>query len=85
VEVDATSRAPCIEANLVGHNGAALRAADDLAEARHVDVLGAVLRGKAARALWRARLRRGSWLRRLWPPIAIVILVAALTVLPVAH
>jgi len=73
-----------IEPNLFFDHGAALCASDHLAEARHVDVARAVLRN-ATRAGGRARLRRGTRCLRGRLSIAIVVVIAALTVFAVAH
>src|SRR5258705_2261977 len=84
VEIGAAPGAPRIEPDIGRHGIAALRAAHDLAEARHVEVLRAVLRdasssGGRTRLRWCSRRRRRRGL-------AFIVLVAALPVLPfVAH
>src|SRR5258705_5068499 len=84
VEIGAAPRGPRIEPDVGRTGSAALRGAHDLAEARHVEVLRAVLRD-ASSSGGRTRLRWFSR-RRLRRARAFIVLVAALPVLPfVAH
>src|SRR6188474_3042161 len=84
MKIVAASWAPRVETNLRRDRVATLRAADDLAKARHVDVLRRVLRD-ATSARRRAGLLRFAR-RRLRCALPISILITALPVLPViAH
>src|SRR5688572_15423088 len=77
-------RATALESDVGRDDRAALRAADHLAVARHVDVSRAILRDSpctSRRTRLRCRALR-SWSGRALP---VVVLIAALTVLPVAH
>jgi len=62
----------------------ALRTANDVPEPRHIDVLGAIL-GNPPCSGRRARFRSRARCWRLRSPIAVLVLVASLAVLPVAH
>src|SRR6185436_13137599 len=84
MQIVSTSRAPRVEPDLRRNRVAALRAADDLAKAGHVDVLWPVLRD-ATRPRRGARLLRFAR-RGFRRALAIVVLITALPVLPViAH
>ena len=62
----------------------ALRAANHMPKPGHVDIFGTVLRDSASSG-WGARFRRGSRRRRTRRPVAVLVLVAPLAVLPVTH
>jgi hypothetical protein len=84
MEVHAAAWTAAVEADVGRNDGSALRTANDLAITRHVDVAWAILRD-AARPCRRTWLGRGPL--RFWGcrSISVVVLVAALAVLPVTH
>src|SRR5688572_1953296 len=83
MQVGATAGTPALQSDIFGDDGAALRAAHDVSEARHADVLRAVLPRNTTRARARARLRRGPRSLGLRLAVAVGVLVAALSVLAV--
>ncbi|HVQ13546.1 MAG TPA: hypothetical protein VMS40_08145, partial [Vicinamibacterales bacterium] len=84
VQLSATPGAATVEPDLLCRPVAALSAPDHVAEARHVDVAGAILRDPA-RACRRSWFRRWTGRGGSWRPIAVVVPIASLAVLPVTH
>lgn len=84
VQLGAAPAASIVEPDVVRRQMSALRAPHHVAEARHIDVPGRVLRDSA-------RSRGSPWFRcwtgrgRSWRPVTVTILVASLAVLPVTH
>jgi len=84
VKLGTAPRTSIVEPDVLRRQVPALGAADDVPEPGHVDVLRAVLRDPAGSrgSTWFRRGPRPGWARC---PVAVVVLVASLAVLPVTH
>ena len=84
VQLGAAPGASIVEPDVVPSQVSALGTAHHVAEPRHVDVPGAVLRD-SARPCGSPGFRRWTRHGRSWRPVTVTILIASLAVLPVTH